>query len=166
MMKEEVIVKSLDIKKIGERQFFQISLPHDTKKIIGIEYGVMAKEGVLLPSPTFAPSFAFGGEDDSSLDFFKNKTVGRLVLRTASCSEIFFQEDVVENRNPHLGENITAVLWSPQFWTHSRKRHEIELCVCESRMVHGIYEDSWGFDEYQTLSYTLNIYLWIEKCMK
>jgi hypothetical protein len=161
MMKEEVIVKSLFIEKMGEKQFFQISLPHDTKKIIGIEHGVIGKEGILLPSP----SFAFGGEDDVSLNMASNKIVGRLVLRTASCSGIFYHDDVVEYRNAHLGENIAPVIWSPQFWTHGRKRHEIELCVCENRMIHGFYQDSWGIEEYQTLSYTLNIYLWIEKCM-
>jgi len=166
IMKEEVIVQSLDIKKIGEKQFFQISLPHDTKKIIGIEYGAMGKEGVLLPSPSSAPLFAFGGDDDSSLDFFENKIVGRLMLRGSSCSGIFYQDDVVENQNPHIGENIASVIWSPQFWTHGRKRHEIELRVCENRLIHGFYEDSWGIGQYQTLSYTLNIYVWIEKCIR
>jgi hypothetical protein len=166
MMKEEVIVKSLFIEKIGQKQFFQISLPHDTKRIIGIEHGVIGKEGVLLPSPSFAPSFAFGGEDDISLDFFENKIIGRVMLRGSSCSGIFYQDDIVENRNPHLGENIAAVIWSPDFWTHGRNRHEIGLRVCENRMVHGFYQDSWGIEEYQTLSYTLNIYLWIEKCIK
>lgn len=162
MMKEEVIVKTLDIKKIGEKQFFQISLPHDTKRIIGIEHGVIGKAGIPLPSP----SFAFGGENDVSLSMASNKIVGKLMLRTASCSGIFYQDDVVENRNEHLGENIPPVIWSPQFWTHGSKRYEIGLCVCESRMIHGFYEDSWGIEEYQTLSYMLNIYLWIEKCIK
>lgn len=166
MMKEEVIVKSLDIKKIGEKQSFQISLPHDTKKIIGIEHGVMGKQGVPLPSPSFAPFFALGGEDDSSLKVFENKIVGNLVLRRSSCSGIFYQGDVVENQNAHIGENIPPVIWSPQFWTHGRKRHEIELCVCENRLIHGFYQDSWGIAEYQTLSYTLNLYVWIEKCKK
>jgi hypothetical protein len=166
IMKEEVIVKNLDIKKIGEKQFFQISLPHDAKRIIGIEHGVTSKDGVLLPSPTFAPLSVFGGEDDDSLEVFENKIVGRLVLRGSSCSGIFYQDDVVENQNAHIGENIAAVIWSPQFWTHGRKRHETPLCVSENRMIHGFFEDSWGIGQYQTLSYTLNLYVWIEKCIK
>lgn len=161
-MKEEVIIKSLHIEKIGEKQFFQISLPHDTKRIIGIEYGTTAKDGVPLPSPFFA----IGGDQDPSLWLEASKIIGRLVLRTAGCTGIFYQDDLVEDKNIHFGENIAPVLWTPFQWTHGRKRHETKISVGENRLIHGFYQDSWGIGEFETLSYNLNIYLWIEKCMK
>ena len=39
MMKEGVIIKTISIKRQGERKHFQIRLPKDTKFIIGVEYG-------------------------------------------------------------------------------------------------------------------------------
>lgn len=161
IMKEEVIVKSLAIKKIGEKLFFQVSLPHDTKRIIGIEYGAVAKEGIPLPSPFVVESLS-----SFTLKMTSNVLIGRLTLRTAGCTGIFYQDDIVEDQNIGFGETIAPVLWIPSVSTHGRRRHEMSLSVCENRMIHGFYEDSWGIGAYQTLSYILKIYIWIEKCIK
>ena len=162
MMKEEVIVKSLRINRIGESQYFQITVPRDVKRIIGLEYGAIEKDGVLRPSPfrTFE-----AGEDNISLSIFPNTMIGRLVLRTAGCEGVFYQDDLIEDSNTHFGEVIAPVLWEPKRWTHGRKRHHIEFSIEENNVIYGFFQDSWGSNEYETFSYKLNLYLWIEKCI-
>ena len=40
MIKQQVIVTQIHITKAGQLKFFQVKLPKNTKKIIGIETGV------------------------------------------------------------------------------------------------------------------------------
>ena len=157
-MKEEAIIKSLFIKRIGESQYFQIVVPRDVRRVVGIEYGATEKNGELLPSPFLAI-------DENTLIVSPNKIIGRLTLRTAGCEGIFFQENLIEESNVHFGENVASVLWQPQRWTHGRKRYEAELCISENSMIYGVFQDSWGAGEFETLNYRLNLFLWVEKCI-
>lgn len=159
MMKEEAIVKSLFISRIGERQHFQVILPRDTKKIIGLEYGTTEKNGEPLPSPTLAI-------DSDTLKLFANRKIGSLTLKAAGCEGIFFQDNLVDDNNAHFGENITSVIWQAEKWAHGTKRHEMEFCITENSIVYGFFHDSWGVGQFQTLNYKLNLYLWIEKCIE
>ncbi len=143
---------------MGQRYCFQITIPPDAKRIIGIEYGATQKDGdviAALPEP---------GAGDS-LIIFQNRIIGRLVLRSAGCSGVFFQSDLVEDRNIHFGEITAPLIWQPQPWSHGSNRYETQLSVQENTIVHGIFTDSWGIGEYEWLNYKLNLYLWIEKCI-
>lgn len=157
-MNQEVIIKTVVIKRIGEKQHFQLSIPFDAKTVIGFEYGATEKNGIPLPSILEA------GPDDFSLLFFPNKTIGKLVLGATGCAGTFYQGDLTEDKNLRFGERVAPILWQPELWTHGRKRHELEFSVNENSTISGFFEDSWGVGEYESLSYKLNLYLWIEKC--
>lgn len=163
MIKEEVIVHILHIRRIGTRFHFQISLPHDTLKIIGIEYGVLKVEGVSLSSTN---SWGIGGNEiDMYMRVQSNKLIGKLSLQNPGFENIFFQGDLIENRNWVLNEGINSTAFSPFEWTHCRKKEEISLCVdSNTRFIEGYFQDSFGTGEYETLGYDLHLYLWIEKC--
>lgn len=158
MIKQEVIAKSLTISRIGEKHHFQMPLPRDAVRIIGVEYGTSEKYGVPVPSPYQIV--------ESSMPVHLNKVIGRLTLKAAGCEGIFYQGDLVEDRNIEFGETVAHVIWDPLPWSHGRKRHEIEINISENRMVQGFFQDCWGADEYESLSYKMNLYLWIEKCEK
>ncbi len=154
-------MQTLAVSRIGERIYFQVQLPYDTKRIIGLEYGATNQIGVPLPGP----SFAFGPEGDTSLKVSRNKVIGKISLQNAGSEHLFYQGDLIENRNKHLGEGIISVLWQPSIWTHSRKREELQLNVeSNTSFVEGFFQDSWGAGEYESLAYILHLYLWIEKC--
>ncbi len=160
MIKEEVIVQKLAISRIGERVYFQIELPYDTKRIIGLEYGVKGLNGVLLEDPlepviNIMPSFKV----------FLNKVIGKLSLQVPGRENLFFQGDLSEERNIATNEAIASVVWQPEVWTYCRKREEISLSVeSNTSFIEGLFEDSYGVNEYETLFYQLHLYLWIEKC--
>ena len=62
-------------------------------------------------------------------------------LQVAGCENSFFQGNLVEDRNIKYGEGIAALLWSPQLFTHGRKREEIELSVnSDTTILEGVYE--------------------------
>lgn len=160
MITQEAIVQRLVIERIGEKHHFQVALPRDTSRIIGLEYGTLEKDGVLLPG---------GGPVPVISEYFRvkpAKIIGRLGLKYPGPEGTFYQGDLTEERNSGLHELIAAVQWQPKSWTHGRKREEINLCIdCRVRFIEGLFEDMYGVGEYENLFYQLNLYLWIEKCV-
>ena len=152
-MKQEAIVESFTIERKGEMRQFQILLPRDTNRIIGFEYGVSEKFEEPAPPPD--------SNEDAFL-FLRNKVIGSIILRTNGCEGIFYQGDLIEDRNIHFGETIAPVNALP--WSHGRKRHEVELSIKENRIVHGFFKDYLGSGGFSSIYYRLNLYLWIEKC--
>ena len=153
-MKQEAIVESFIIERKGEMRQFQILLPRDTNRIIGLEYGV--SELYEDPAVPLDPN-------ENALLFLRNKVIGSIILRTNGCEGIFYQSDLIEDSNIHFGETIAPVNALP--WSHGRKKHEVELSIKENRIVYGFFKNylgSVGFNS--SIYYRLNLYLWIEKC--
>jgi hypothetical protein len=162
MIREQAITHQLTITKVGERVAFQIRLPHDTRRIIGLEYEVRTASGEYIP---YVSRDHFDSLGDT--DFFRNRNrlIGRLSLRNDRCEGLFYQGNLIEDRNTGQHEGIYAQLSSPQPWIQSRKREEIGLSVA-GRLIEGLYEDGlYGLYEYDELQYELYLYLWIEKCV-
>ena len=153
MMKQEAIVQSFIIERKGQMHQFQILLPRDTNRIIGLEYGVTEKYEE--PDVPVDPN-------ENALLFLRNKVIGNIILRTNGCEGIFYQGDLIEDSNIHFGETIAPVAAMP--WSHGRKKHEVELSIKENRIVHGFFKDYLGSGGYTSIYYRLNLYLWIEKC--
>jgi len=149
-MKEEVIVCSLSIKQLGQKVYFQIPLPCDTKRIIGLEFGIMPDEGsTSLPCTEINPFF----------QIVENEPIGRLVLQVPSCERLFYQADLIKDNNIHYGENINH-LCLPKLWTHGRKREEVSVSVFSADFVEGFFVNK----KYDDDEYDLHLYLWLEKC--
>lgn len=159
MMHQEAIVHTLRINRMGERIQFQIRLPHDTKCIIGLEYNAGKLNGEVMIS-----SLEMGFEGDTSFTRFPNRVIGRLSLQSSGCENLFYQGDLIEDRNAGQHEGIAALLYTPQAWIQSSKREEISFCI-GSGLIEGYFQDSYGTGEYTELQYELSIYLWIEKCV-
>jgi hypothetical protein len=152
-MKQEAIAQTLIIERMGEMRHFQILLPRDTNRIIGFEYSVSEKYE--------EPFVALAAEEDPFV-FLPNKIIGSIVLKANGCEGVFYQGDIVEDRNIHFGENVAPDFAMP--WSHGRKRHEIELNIKENRIVYGFFKDCLGAGVDTYVYYRLNLYLWIEKC--
>lgn len=159
MIKEEATVHSLFITRKGERIYFQISLPRDTKTIIGLEYGYIKKE---MEQPVSRDAGGDPGEVPVSV--FSNKVIGRLSLSCSGREGLFYQGDLTENRNNFLHEQVASIVFEPSPWTHSRKKEETGFCVdgC-NRVIEGFFEDSFADDYFIRFEYVLNLYLWTEK---
>jgi hypothetical protein len=124
------------------------------------DYGVTQFDGVPLVNP-----FREDAGDGPLLMVFPNKVIGKLSLHNAGNESLFYQGDLIENRNSLLHEQIVAALWQPGEWVYARKREEINMNVGgNTDFIEGLFQDSWGVNEYESLSYKLHLYFWIEKC--
>lgn len=161
MMNEEAIVRILQVNRIGEIIHFQVQLPNDTKRIIGLEYGTTGQNGVFLGSPEFPPV----AEVQPSFRVYANKVIGKISLQNPGSENVFYQGNLIEDRNAELHEGTASTLWQTTSWIHARKREEVSLNVeGNTSFIEGFFQNSWGKNEYESLSYSLHLYLWIEKC--
>lgn len=152
MTRESCIVEECFIDRIGKKIYFQVSLPLDTKKIIGLEFGANGSCGSVNPSPL-----------QTSKQVLPNKAIGKISLQVAGKENVFFQKTIVEDRNIGMGEFFSTGL-PCRNWSHGRKREEWMVEVEEHTMIEGLFQDSWGEGEFEWLQYTFSLYVWIEKC--
>ena len=124
MMREEVIIQQLSIDRIGKKIYFQIRLPRDAKRIIGLEFGTMEKDGTKIPGAGGSPFVPF-------TKFSANKVIGDITMQVPGNENIFFQHCIIEDRNITLGEQIATDAWKPQLWVHHTKR--LEMCLSVNR---------------------------------
>lgn len=160
-MKEEVIVHKLLITRIRERVHFQVRLPKDAKRIIGLEYDARKIDG-----NSYVSRIAFidyGPAGDPSFNRHKSKLIGRLSLGNCNCEGLFYQGDLIEDRNEAQYEGIAAYCYTPKKWINSTKREETNFNV-KAGFLYGLFEDHFGVNEYTELEYELSLYFWIEKC--
>lgn len=158
-MKEEAIAISWDINFSGQYLYFQLSLPKDTHRIIGLEYGTIDK--VMI---TDKVGFMMGvAAVPGPFEVVANAVKGRITLQVPGCENLFFQGDIAEDKNGHMGEVAAQLQWLPAPWTHSRKREEISFSVDkQSSLIEGFYKDV--STEISFSPYRLRLFLWIEKC--
>lgn len=159
MIKEQAVVHRILITRLGEKVFFQVRLPRDAHRVIGLEYDACKSEG-----NGYVSRLAFGWEGDTSFKRRKNKLIGRLTLRNSGCEGVFYQGDLIEDRNEWQYEGIAALGYTPRVWMLSTKRLETSFNV-NGGLIEGYYEDHYGFGEYTELMYELRLYFWIEKCI-
>src|SRR5258708_4538300 len=144
MTREQAIVTTLNITRMGQRVYFQVPLPKDTARIVGFEYGFMLHQAELIisapfpgdPVPTANGLYPFW-------KFSPNKVIGQLTLIVAGYENIFYQEDLKEDHNIKVGEGIDLVSWQPAPWTHGRKRSEVGISVkSDTSLIEGVFIDS------------------------
>jgi len=149
-MQQQVVAYTIPVTIKGQMEYFQIRMPHDTTRIIAVEYGMLPDQGeVSLPGTTIDPHFQMRS----------NEQFGRLTLQLPGCAGIFYQGELTKDKNIHLGEAVGFRHWQPGLWTHARKRTEIELNVPAASFVEGLFcnmheDDDWWW---------AHIYLWIER---
>jgi hypothetical protein len=149
-MQQEALVLTIPITRKGQMDYFQIRLPHNLERIVGVELGMLPDEGqVSLPVSQIDPHFQLRS----------NEGFGRLTLQVPNCGGIFFQGELYKDKNIHIGENIGFRHWEPGIWTHGSKRHEVEIQTGKADFVEGLYCNTHSEDD----AYFVHVYLWIEK---
>lgn len=175
-MKEEVIIQSIGITKKKEQSFFQVKLPRDTNKIIGIETGLY----ILA-----APLYSFVPPEDNSGFIRRNNLMGVLQLQTNGKPDIFYSKEIFE-RDLNIGEaEIKIIPGQPKqeekvallkveppdgnsfdfftCWTHGSKREEDPLNICGCTLINGQFKDAVGEYFGTDISYKIILYIWIER---
>ena len=169
MTREEAIVHTIEINRLGQSSYFQVELPSDTTKIIGVETSAIRKASGASSSDLF---FYFGSftpiipiaDVDPPFVIHKTETVGILTLQSPDTGGIFFQGDV---RQKDISSKYADFTQYPAVfgqWSHDRKRHETSINVSScSKLVEGHFKDTWGALYSYHVIYQFNIYIWVEK---
>lgn len=170
MMKEQVIIQAISISKRGQQNFFQVKLPRDAHKIVGIETGlnVLNVPGYFIPAQELSKLVR------------RNNLMGVVQLRVSEKPDIFYSKEIFE-KDINIGAGEIKIIPPPVMmerkvdqpdgnsfdyfthWTHGTKREEDPLNICDCSVINGQYKDAIG-EYFQTdVSYKVLLYIWIEK---
>lgn len=163
---ETLTAYPISITKQGEWKYFQVRLPKDATKIIGIETGFIVKDEIPKDVPE-GISERFGVQ--------RNRLMGELKLQSLDTANIFFAKDIIEqDRNmdsdairitepPNPRRIITPppVIWEPSFpWKHGNKMEEDGLLMLHNPVIAGIYKDAIGKHYGYAIHYKVMLYIW------
>ncbi len=180
MMREGVIIKTISIKRQGERKHFQFRLPKDTKFIIGVEYGgrlISRTEGTIeAPAPKAEAKTdaklieaihstvesAAVRDDKPKAIFKRNQLIGELKLQSCEEANWFYAADVfVNDANLNWGD-FSQTGFPVNDFTHGNKRtEEIVKVDAESTIINGWYLDALGKSQKLDINYEIKVYVWI-----
>jgi hypothetical protein len=178
-MREEVIIQPIGITKKKEQSFFQVKLPRDTHKIIGIETGLYVESEL----PVFAPYI----QGDANM-IRQNRLMGTLQLQASGKPNLFYAKEIFD-KDINLGVNelkivpdvIERRLIEPQLrkgedvpndgnnfsdftiWSHGTKREEDPVNVCGCHIINGQFKDAVGEYYKIDIQYRVTLYIWIER---
>lgn len=170
MMREQVIIQTITISKRGQQTFFQIKLPRDTNKIIGIETGLYILN---------VPEYFIPAQELSKL-VRRNNLMGVVQLRANTKPDMFYSKEIFE-RDINIGAGEIKVVPSQvvmerkgeqpdgnsfdyfTHWTHGAKREEDPLDVCSCTIVNGQYKDAIGENFQTDVNYKVMLCIWLER---
>ena len=179
-MKEEVIIQSIGITKKKEQLFFQVKLPRDTDKIIGIETGLYV-ESVL---PDFLPYT----QGDVNM-IRRNRLIGTIQLQASGKPNLFYAKEIFDkdiniavNELKIVSEGVfNELLVAPlrlkgedvpndgnnfsdfNIWSQGSKREEDPVNICGCQLINGQFKDAVGAYYNANIQYKVILYIWIER---
>ena len=162
MKKEQVIITTVSVSKAGQLVYFQVKLPKDTERIIGIETGgrlIAAASG----SAFVFPPVVSHTEGRSPTFFKRNTLIGDLKLQSCEEANIFYSNHVMTDENIGAGDYSQRIQWQASPFTHENKSEEdIVVVKGGSTIVQGIFKDRYGDTNKTDISYEVKVYVWIE----
>jgi hypothetical protein len=149
---EKSFVSEYQIKRPKEVKYFQVSLPDDATKIVGVECAVNLKENFNLVHPQSTGQF----------EFARNQKVGVLKLQSCDKSNIFFSTNVNLDTNGYEMNDFTEG-FEPNCYTHQAKMHEVAINVpIKAPVVYGVFKDNLIAETNEPWEYTLKLFIWYE----
>ncbi len=171
IVKEQAIVEVVEIEKPGQFKNFQIGLPENTVKIIGVETGLKIKSvaasssGVIVEVADRTRRLFTPPDTDPAFEITKSSIAGTLALQSLNIENVFYRNDVYD-----FDKNIAYADFSfsgnIKHWTHCRRREELTVNVDgKTPVVEGYYKDLWGRPNILAVKYSVYVCLWIEKSL-
>jgi len=146
-----ILVSQVIVSKQGQQLFFEVTIPADTTSIIGIETSVTALQGV---SDTGA-----------------NRMAGNLKLQAENAANLCYSTEVIIGNSPMentvpgfpaLANPVLTTLWTSP-WSGGSYREPETLLVKDCCILYGSYTDEIGVSMGMDITYTVNLYTWIER---
>lgn len=175
-MIQDVIIKRVQITKIGEQHYFQINIPRGAERIIGVEVGVFINRLLVRQKPVSIKRFFIR----------RNKVVGEVRLQMPNQPNFFYATKIVSEDNNIGTDDIVALdnrgyagrridqppvpipkMINAPFkslqHTHGSPKKLDEILTCNERIIYGCYKDIIGKAEFMDLNYTIQVYVWYQQ---
>jgi hypothetical protein len=146
-----VLCHNILISRMGQRVCFQITLPRDTVRVVGIETGIRSYSP-LIPS-------------------VRDYTGGLLTFQTAGSNDLCYSSYVKVEQKVTIKTDLSYTAFLAGFTTwnrlmadvalHSGHREPDTLDIPAPRILIGTYTDQWGAGMTNNITYGLSIYLWV-----
>lgn len=156
-MREEAIIHRLEIASGGLCRAFQIPLPEDAEKIIGIEVGCQHAftYPAIFPSP--APAFRC----------IRDFTIGELTLMHFGSEDILYSGFVKPHNHNLQFLQIADIHFGGMPYTHGSKAFEEKVDIpVRAALIKAHYRDRWSEMIGGMVSYELSVCIWIRKRTK
>ena len=172
-MIQDTIVKKLAITKKEERHYFQINVPRQAEKIVGVELSAFFNTVMNVNDNSQAT--------DTWLGIKRNKVLGDVQLQTTCQPNFFYAAALVEQdanlrimdfRKPANSHTDLLVpffftpqinyYWKSQQYTHGGRKELDEILIDDERTIYGCYTDMIGATVKQRINYTVTIYIWFQ----
>lgn len=147
-----VLYHNVQVQQQGQRVCFQIILPRDTMRIVGIETSIRSDSNVSAPIQHYV-------------------TAGLLTLQAAGQADLCYSNHIMVESKKMLPTDLGYryivagfINWPPLAidaiaqWGH---REPDILNIAAPRYLIGTYTDLWGADIATNLTYRLSIHLWV-----
>jgi hypothetical protein len=172
MFKERVIITKLSITKVGQIVHFQVKIPRDAIRIIGVELSGCYSNPPMERQAAFAKlalaTEARMSRSFSILQFTSSPFVGDVRLQSCEDTNVFYSDDVyLADYNLGYGDFSATALFPATSETHGYKRYEYVVNTNgETTILKGIYRDRQTANSNPQYTYTVNVYVWYEKICK
>ncbi|MFL5763882.1 MAG: hypothetical protein ACJ77K_08080 [Bacteroidia bacterium] len=178
MTREQVVITQVRITKAGQVKHFQVKLPKNAKRIIGVELsarGLLNDRASLVAAPpkiepvrevigTYADGAATGVEGSKASAFFqRNILIGEVKLQSCEEANLFYAGYLQLDQNLSLGDFSQSRFWTPSVFTHQAQSfEEVVIVDAESTIIQGICRDQVGEQNKTDYNYLISVYVWIE----
>jgi hypothetical protein len=159
-----VIVSTLSVTKPREIKNFQIALPCDAGRIIGVEWGAIRSFYAVTGNYTDPELWGFPNMNDPLFQVKPNKVIGEISMQTLGPENVFFRGEIKDkDSNIFWADFSNPVINQFKEWTHRRRMEEMEINVDNNTIVEVCYKDRLGIINAVFALYTVHLYLWVEK---
>jgi hypothetical protein len=174
MIKEKVILTSLPVTQVGQIIHFDVKIPHDALRVIGIELsGANTNPPVYPPSGRGLKMRLAEGRSFMSIIFNENPYIGEVRIQSCEKTNIFYAGDLfLTDVNAGYGDYSIRLGFPALEYTHGQKRTEYVVNTGgKTTILKGIYRDRQnpgsnligkGGPTGQLYTYTVNVYVWYE----
>lgn len=148
-----VVITNILIRRQGQRACFQIKLPRDAIRIVGIETSIRSR---------YCRAF---------MPWMRDFTAGLLTLQAPSTTDVCYSSYVMVEQSTLLPTDLgyrefRAGLWS---WSEmavntiaqSTAKEPDIIDIVAPNVLNGYFIDKWGITLDKNLTYRLSIHLWI-----
>lgn len=170
MIREQVVVTSIRINKAGQVKHFQVKLPKNTTRIIGVEFGgrwlaTGREDGTIPRVSELVGLAAVGTAPEYKPTLFKrNLLIGEIKLQSCEEANIFYAADLQGDSNLGYGDFSQNAFWQAAAFTHQAHAFEEKVIVDgNSTIIQGVYKDRYAEQTKQIPNYLVNLYVWTER---